>query len=161
MAIVWLVVALVFAVAEVGTAALVGGFFTLGALAAAVAAFLGADVLIQVIVFAAVSVVGLVIARRPLMAYLKTRHGPEVRSGVYQFIGQEAVVIDPIRGPHDRGHVRISGEEWLALSRDGLPVSAGSTVRVLEIKGATLLVERIQLTPGPNAEGTPPSPLPG
>ena len=37
MAIVWLAVALVFAVVEVGTAVLFGGFVTLGALAAAVA----------------------------------------------------------------------------------------------------------------------------
>src|SRR5438132_1714364 len=60
-AIVWLAVALVFAVVEVATVALFGGFVTLGALAAAVAAFVGADILTQAIVFAIVSTLGLVI----------------------------------------------------------------------------------------------------
>ena len=161
MAIVWLVVALVFAVVEVATAVLLGAFFTLGALAAAVAAFLGAGVVTQAIVFAVVSVLGLVIARPPLMAYLRTRRGPETRSGAYAMIGQTAVLIDPIRGPHDRGHVRIAGEEWLALTRDGTPVEEGATVRVVEIKGATLLVERAQSADGPSPEGLPQSPTQG
>jgi membrane protein implicated in regulation of membrane protease activity len=161
LAIVWLVVALVFAVLEVATAVLLGAFFTLGALAAAVAAFLGADVVTQAIVFAVVSVLGLIIARRPLMAYLRTRHGPETRSGAYAMIGQPAVLVDSIKGPHDRGHARIGGEEWPALSRDGLPVEAGATVRVVEIKGATLLVERMQVSQGPSPEGLPESPAQG
>jgi membrane protein implicated in regulation of membrane protease activity len=161
LAIVWLVVALVFAVVEVATAALLGAFFTLGALAAAVAAFLGAGVVTQAIVFGVVSVLGLVIARPPLMAYLRTRRGPETRSGAYSMIGQQALLIDPITGPHDRGHVRIQGEEWPALSRNGLPVEAGATVRVVEIRGATLLVERDQVTDGHSPEGLPQSPTQG
>src|SRR5437870_1810299 len=159
-AIVWLAVALVFAVVEVATAALFGGFVTLGALAAAVAAFFGADILSQAIVFAIVSMLGLVIARRPLMAYLKARHGPQTLSGAYAMIGQQAIVVDPIKG-HDRGHVRIAGEDWPALSRDGLPVESGVVVRVAEINKATLLVDRIQITPGHSAAGAPPGPPQG
>lgn len=159
-AIVWLAVALVFAVVEVATVALFGGFITLGALAAAVAAFVGADILTQAIVFALVSTLGLVIARRPLLAYLKARHGPQTLSGAYAMIGQQAVVVDPIRA-HDRGHVRIAGEDWPALSRDGLPVESGAVVRVAEINKATLLVDRVQIMPGHSAEGIPPAPPQG
>jgi membrane protein implicated in regulation of membrane protease activity len=157
-AIVWLAVALVFAVVEVATTALLGGFITLGALAAAVAAFVGGDILTQAIVFAVVSMLGLVIARRPLMAYLRARHGPQTLSGAYAMIGQRAVVVDPITGEHDRGHVRIAGEDWPALSRDGLPVESGAVVRVAEINKATLLVDRIPVTPGHSADGFPPGP---
>jgi membrane protein implicated in regulation of membrane protease activity len=161
LAIVWLAVALVFAVLEVATVALVGGFITLGALAAAVAAFIGADLVSQAIVFALVSMLGLVIARRPLMAYLKARHGPETLSGAYGMIGQNAIVVDPIAGAHQRGHVRIAGEDWPALSRDGRSLQQGEVVRVVEINKATLLVERIPVTPGQSAEGLPESPLQG
>src|SRR2546426_632122 len=157
-AIVWLAVALVFAVVEVATAALFGGFVTLGALAAAVAAFVGADILTQAIVFAVVSMLGLVVARRPLMAYLKARHGPQTLSGAYAMIGQQAVVVDAITGAQDRGHVRIAGEDWPALSRDGLPVESGTLVRGAEINKATLLVDRVTVTPGHSAEGFPPGP---
>jgi len=158
LAIVWLAVALIFAVVEVGTAVLFGGFITLGALAAAVAAFIGADLVTQSIVFAIVSMLGLVVARRPLMAYLKARHGPETLSGAYAMIGQSAVVVDPITGPQNRGHVRIAGEDWPALSRDGLPVEAGVVVRVVEINKATLLIDRLAVTPGHNGGGLPQGP---
>ena len=161
MAIVWLVVALIFAVVEVASAALLGAFITLGAVAAAVAAFIGADILSQAIVFAVVSTLGLVIARRPLMMYLKARHGPDTLSGAYAMIGQNAVVVDPITGAHNRGHVRIAGEDWPALSRDGLPVEKGTVVRVAEINKATLLVDRIQVIPGHSPEGLPKTPSQG
>jgi len=161
LAIVWLVVALVFAVLEVATTALIGGFITLGALAASVAAFIGADPVSQAIVFALASMLGLVVARRPLMAYLKARHGPETLSGAYGMIGQDAVVVDPIKGAHQRGHVHIAGEDWPALSRDGLPVDKGVVVRVVEINKATLLVDRVSVTPGHSAEGLPEGPSQG
>jgi membrane protein implicated in regulation of membrane protease activity len=160
-AIVWLAVALIFAVVEVATAVLFGGFVTLGALAAALAAFLGGDIVTQAIVFAVVSTLGLVIARRPILAYLKARPGQDTLSGAYAMIGRSAVVIDPIAGAHSRGHVRIAGEDWPALSRDGLPVDKGAVVRVAEINGATLLVDRIQVTPGQNPEGLPNGPSQG
>jgi membrane protein implicated in regulation of membrane protease activity len=73
-------------------------------------------------------------------------------------IGQSAVVVDPITGPQHRGHVRISGEDWPALSRDGLPVEEGAVVRVAEINKATLLVDRIQVIPGQGPEELPKSP---
>ena len=56
-------------------------------------------------------------------------------------IGQRAVVVDAIKGPHGRGHVRIAGEDWPALTRDGSRVAEGEAVTVVDIEGATLLVE--------------------
>jgi membrane-bound ClpP family serine protease len=51
------------------------------------------------------------------------------------------VVVDAIKGPHERGHVRIAGEDWPALTRDGSPVPAGKAVQVVDIRAATLVVE--------------------
>ena len=84
-----------------------------------------------------------------------------VASGAGIFVGtlfrneQQAIVVDPIK-EHDRGHVRIAGEDWPALSRDGLPVESGAVVRVAEINKATLLVDRVQITPDHSAEGSAP-----
>ncbi len=148
MTLVWIAVALVFAIAEVATVALFAGFVALGAVAAAVAAFAGGDVVTQAIVFAATSLLGIAIVRRPLVGYLQRRQGPETMSGAAAMIGQTAMVVDPIGGAHERGHVRIAGEDWPALTRDGRPVEAGVSVRVVEIRRATLVVEPV---PGPLA----------
>jgi hypothetical protein len=37
--------------------------------------------------------------------------------------------------------VRIAGEDWPALTRDGSPVAEGEAVTVVDIEGATLLVD--------------------
>jgi membrane protein implicated in regulation of membrane protease activity len=58
-------------------------------------------------------------------------------------LGQTALVVDPIGGPHERGHVRIAGEDWPALTRDGQHVEAGESVRIVEIRRATLVVEQV------------------
>jgi membrane protein implicated in regulation of membrane protease activity len=137
----WIAVALTFAIVEVGTVALFAAFLSLGAVAAAVAAFTGADPVTQAIVFAVASVAGIVLVRRPLLGYLRARHSPEMMSGAASMIGQTAVVVDAIKGPHERGHVRIAGEDWPALTRDGSPVPAGKAVQVVDIRAATLIVE--------------------
>ena len=145
MTLLWIAVALVFAIGEVLTLSLFAGFISLGAVGAAVAAFVGDDIVSQSVTFAVVAVLGIAVVRRPLMGYLQGRAGPLVVSGAAAMIGQTALVVDAIRGPHERGHVRIAGEDWPALSRDGSPVEAGTSVRVVEIRHATLVVE---LAPG-------------
>lgn len=141
MTLLWIAVALVFAVAEILTLSLFAGFVSIGALGAAIAAFIGDDVLFQSVVFATVTLLGIVAVRRPLLGYLQRRHGPETASGALAMVGQTAWVVDAIRGPEERGHVRIAGEDWPALTRDGRPLEAGSAVRVVEIRRATLVVE--------------------
>ncbi len=143
MTLVWIAVALVFAIAEVLTVALVAGFVAVGATGAAVAAFLGGGLTDQAIVFAVVSLLGLALARRPLLVYLQDRSGPDMASGAAAMIGQTALVVDPIGGEHSRGHVRIAGENWPALTSDGRPVEAGEAVRIVEIRRATLVVEPV------------------
>ncbi len=145
MTLVWIAVALVFAIGEVLSLSLFAGFVSLGAVGAAVAAFVGDDIVFQSVIFAGVAILGIALLRRPLLGYLQRRAGPLVVSGAAGMIGQTALVVDAIGGPHERGHVRIAGEDWPALSRDGRPVEAGTSVRVVEIRRATLVVE---LAPG-------------
>ena len=161
MTVFWIAVALVFAIAEVATVALFAGFLAVGAVAAAIAAFLGVDLVGQSIVFLGASLLGVGVVRRPLLVYLRARHGPEMLSGAAAMIGQTAIVVDPIKGPQERGHVRIAGEDWPALSRDGSAVAEGKAVQVVDIRRATLVVElprsdAAPWNPAPEAADSPP-----
>jgi membrane protein implicated in regulation of membrane protease activity len=147
---VWIGVALVFAIVEVATVALYAAFVAVGALAAALAAFLGLDLLGQGLGFACVTVLGVVAVRRPLMRYLELRQAPRLLSGAPGMVGQTAVVVDPIGGAHERGHVRILGEDWPALTADGAPVEAGARVEVVDIDKTTLVVHRLDGRPQGN-----------
>ena len=143
MPLIWLAIALAFAVGEVSTLAFYAVFPALGAVAAAVAALFGLSLEGQVIVFAVVSLLGVLAARPPLLHYLKRRQEPEMKSGAEEMIGKEAPVVDDILDAHHSGHVRIGGENWPALSASGKPIHTGSTVRVTDLRQATLVVELV------------------
>ena len=138
MVVAWVVVAVFLGIVEVASVAFYASFLALGALAAALAAALGVNVIVQAVVFLLVAVLGIVLVR-PLVTRLR---GPRLVSGAGGMIGQEAIVVEPIEGPHQPGHVQIAGERWLAESVDGSPVPEGTTVMISEIRGLTLLVHK-------------------
>lgn len=142
MALVWIAVALAFAVAEVATVSLFAAFVSAGAVGAAVVAFVGLDPLFQAIAFAAVSLMGIVLVRPWVMRRMTRRRTVETVSGAASMIGETAVVVRAVK-PHERGHVRIMGENWPALSRDDSVLDQGRTVRIVDIEGATLVVEPV------------------
>ncbi len=134
---VWLIAALVLGVAEMLTTTLAFGLVAVGALCAALTGAVGASAAVQLIVFAAVSVAGIVLIRP--FALRRLRRRPALRTGTAALVGQTGLTLTEIT-PHS-GRIRIGGEEWSARPYDEVSViPAGSTVDVLQIKGATALV---------------------
>ncbi|MGK2348036.1 NfeD family protein [Actinomyces sp. W5033] len=140
----WLGGALVLAVVETLSADLTFIMIAGGALGGAVAAGLGANLTVQVIVFAAVSVLLLFLVRPWAKAQL-VRRTPNMLTNVEAKIGREATALTAVdlRG----GRVLLAGEEWsarLAEPRPGTPepraVAAGAHVRVVAVDGAVALV---------------------
>jgi membrane protein implicated in regulation of membrane protease activity len=147
MLLIWIVVALVFAVAEVGTSAFFAAFLAAGAVAAAAVAFAGQGTLTQALAFAAVSLLGIVVARPWLRRRFNGPRGVETLSGAISMIGEVATVVETVAGrqrPDVRGngHVRILGEDWPAASSDDSVLSPGTLVQIIDIEGSTLVVER-------------------
>jgi membrane protein implicated in regulation of membrane protease activity len=135
--VVWLVVAVALGVAELLTTTLTFGLVAVGSLAAALASGLGGGWAVQVAVFAAVSLASLVLIRPVAMRRLRRRS--TLRTGTAALVGQTGYVLADVtpRG----GLVKIGGEEWSARPFDDASViQAGSTVDVLQIKGAIALV---------------------
>jgi membrane protein implicated in regulation of membrane protease activity len=161
MTFIWLAVALAFGVAEMLTLAFFALFFVVGAIAAAIAAQLGISQVGQIIVFAGVSIVGVLLARPPMMHYLKRRGAPEVLSGAQGMIGMDATVVDDILDEHHPGHVLIAGERWLAIPAGGRPIPSGSTVRIDGLRQSRLLVSPVSpplVAPPPAAPAVPAAP---
>jgi membrane protein implicated in regulation of membrane protease activity len=138
MVIAWIAFALAMALVEVASVAFYAAFLALGAIAAAVAALLGANVYLQAGVFLAIALAGILVIRPAIVR----RRGPRVVSGARGMIGQTGIVVEPIKGEHVAGHVRLAGESWPAVSADGKPIAADATVTVTEIRGSTLVVQQ-------------------
>ncbi|MBW6433940.1 NfeD family protein [Actinoplanes hulinensis] len=139
-AVLWIVLAVVLTIAEAFTATILVIFFAAGALAAAGAAALGADLVVQVIVFAAVSGLSVGALRPIIMRHarpaLETGERP---FGIEAIEGSRGTVVEEVSADH--GMVKIDGELWQARSVDDQEVFLpGTHVRVVRLRGATVQV---------------------
>jgi membrane protein implicated in regulation of membrane protease activity len=141
MALAWIAVALLFAVAEVATVSLFAAFISLGAMGAALVAFAGLGALPQALAFGAVAFLGIALARPWVLHRMRHHRSVNTVSGAISMLGETALVVRAASGPQERGHVRIWGENWPARSRGGSSLEEGATVRIVDVDGATLVVE--------------------
>jgi membrane protein implicated in regulation of membrane protease activity len=138
----WIVLGVVLAVAEIFTTTLFLIMFAVGAFAAAGAAVLGAPVALQALVFALVSALTVVAVRPTVKRHLKSAtdsHGQPF--GAVAIEGSDALVLERVDA--DGGQVKIDGELWTARPYDASQVlQPGERVRVIELKGVTAMVWR-------------------
>ena len=137
--VIWLIAAAALGVAEMLTTTLALGLVAIGALAGALTEVVGGPPLVQLAVFVAVSLAGIVLIRPIAVRRLQSR--ATFRTGTAALVGQTGYVLADV-SPH-AGRIRIGGEEWSARPYDETSViPAGSTVDILQIRGATALVHQ-------------------
>ena len=133
----WLVGAAALGIPLVVTAMPEFGMLAVGAVAAAIAAGLGGDIVVQVLVFAVVSV-ALIAVVRPIATRHRSQR-PQLVTGVDALKGKQAVVLE--RVDNAGGRIKLAGEVWSARSLDtGRAYEAGQEVDVVDIEGATAIV---------------------
>ncbi|SCL69291.1 Membrane protein implicated in regulation of membrane protease activity [Micromonospora peucetia] len=143
----WIVLGVVLTVAEIFTTTLFLIMFAVGALAAAGAAALGAPVEVQAIVFAGVSALTVLGVRPTLRRHRRSAlESGEQPFGVEAIEGSTALVLEHIDA--GQGMVKIDGELWQARSYDASQSFApGERVQVIQVRGATALVWRDDVSP--------------
>ncbi|MCX4861455.1 NfeD family protein [Streptomyces canus] len=133
----WLVGAAALGIPLVVTAMPEFGMLAAGALAAAIAAGLGGDIVVQVLVFAVVSV-ALIAVVRPIATRHRSQR-PQLVTGVDALKGKQAVVLERVDSAG--GRIKLAGEVWSARSLDtGRAYEVGQEVDVVDIEGATAIV---------------------
>jgi membrane protein implicated in regulation of membrane protease activity len=134
---VWLILAALLAVGELLTLTLFLAPLAVAAVAAAVFGAAGAGLAVQLVVFLAVSLAG-VVGLRPI-ARRHVRTPAALRTGTAALPGTKAVVLE--RVDDLGGRVKIGGEVWTARSFfEGQVYEEGARVEVAKIEGATALV---------------------
>lgn len=137
--IIWIALSVVFVVVEAITAQIVTIWFAVGSIGAVVANIIGANEIGQLIVFVALSVLTLIIARPYLKKFTKTKVQP---TNADMCIGQQAVVTEEINNTLGTGQAVIKGVTWTARSADGSIIPADSFVTVESIEGVKLIVKK-------------------
>ena len=145
----WVGGALVLGVIETLTVDLTFLMFAGGALGAAVTAALGGPFWLQVVVFALVSTLLLVLVRPWAKRHLRATT-PDMRTNAEALVGREAVALTVVDA--HGGRVRLGGEEWSARLADPDParsgpqearLATGAQVRVVAVDGAVAVVQPV------------------
>ncbi len=135
--VVWLVLLVAFAGIEGITAGLVSIWFCAGSLAALVATWLGASLLVQIGLFVVVSLAAMAIIRPMARKWLQ----PKVeKTNVEGLLGQEGVVVEAIDNLRAQGQVKIGGIVWTARAAEEEAIPEGTRVRVERIEGVKAIV---------------------
>lgn len=139
--IVWLVLMVVFLIAEGATAAMVSLWFVLGALAALIVSLLGGLLWVQVVVFFLVSAVSLGLLRPLTRKFVNPRI---TSTNVNALPGTKGLVSEAIDNVRGQGQVKLGGVVWTARSSDDQPIPAGTLVRVDRVEGVKAYVSPVR-----------------
>ena len=136
--IVWLIVAAVLGVAELLTTTFAFGLIAIAAVVAAVVGAFHLSFALQLTSFVVAAGAGLVFVRPIALRHLK--QPPPLRTGTAALVGRTAIVLEEVTD--QGGRIRIDGEEWSSRTYvdDSPAIPVGAKVDVMQIKGATALV---------------------
>ena len=132
---VWLAVVIFSLVVEFMTTELVSIWFFVGSFISMILALCNVDEAIQVIVFVAVSLLFMLIARPFVKKWTKRN---EIKTNVDSLVGRIALVTEDIIDGN-RGVVKLDSQEWSAISNED--IKAGVKVVILSIEGNKLIVK--------------------
>jgi membrane protein implicated in regulation of membrane protease activity len=138
---IWIAAAVVLSIGELLTA----GFFLLpfavGAAAAAILAFMGVSVPIQLVTFVVISVIFLAMLQR--FARREQESDVPAQAGAERYVGREAIVLEPVHRFDTSGMVKMGTEEWRAKVDSDIEIPQGAVVRIVEVRGTRFVVEPI------------------
>lgn len=137
----WLIAALILLLLEMATPGLFFFVaFACGAICAAIAAFLGASLPLQMWISVFGGGVSFFILKHLFLSKKITHSG--MQTNVDGLIGQTGMVIEPIN-LHQPGIVKVKSELWGAVLQDGSSLQKGTQIEVIGIYGNKLIVRSL------------------
>ena len=138
MPVLWLILLVVFALAEAATVTLVSIWFAAGALVALLASLVTDNLWIQIILFLIASGLSLALVRPLTRRYFTAK---AQSTNLDRLIGTDAVVTETIDNLAATGQIKASGQVWTARSSSDEAIPVGTTVTVLRIEGVKMIVQ--------------------
>lgn len=137
----WLGLTILLGVAEMLSLDFILLMLAAGAGVGMIAALLGAPFILQAVLAAVAAVAALALVRPTLVKRMHA--GPELALGHGKLVGQQGLVLETVTS-QQAGRIKLAGEEWTALPYDeALVIEPGTTVDILQIRGATALVHPV------------------
>ena len=139
---IWLGLFILLLVIEIITVGLTTIWFAAGALAALAANVLGANLIIQIIIFLAVSVVLLIFTRPWAEKHLNRKR---VRTNYEREIGKVIRITEKVDNLDQTGKSVVDGQEWTVRSKDNnVILEKDELAKVISVSGVKLIVEKYE-----------------
>ena len=136
---VWLIVAVAFGIAELMTTSLTLVWFSIGALILMVLSTFIESIIIQIALFAAISITLLVVFTK----YFVDKDKNYKYNTNLQGIEQKTGIVKEEIPQYMTGIVTLTGEDWTAISENGEKIQVGQLVKVIRIEGVKLVVKPV------------------
>ena len=137
---VWTFILILCVLTEAASAALTAIWFMPAGLVCLVMSLFDIPIAVQVITFAALGALMLIMAKTVFKKYIKS--SDKTPTNADRILGQTAVVTAGIVNDAAVGEIRVGGQYWSARSSDGKPIAEDEKVTVLRIEGVKAIVER-------------------
>ena len=137
----WLAIIVLAIVVEVFTEQLVSIWFIPGALISILVDLLDGKLIWQVIVFLAISVVGIIIGKKFLSKY---KNGNSNKTNIDAIIGEKCIVTEKIDNFAGCGQAKVHGQVWSArgVLEDDV-FEPGEILQIVAIEGVKLICKKI------------------
>lgn len=140
----WIILGVILIVAEIFTLGFVLLWFGIGALAAALIAYLGFGLGLQFLVFAGVSIALTALSRTIFASYFSHDETNLIKTGVDSLPGQIGTVTISSKGAMNEGAVKVFGSTWTAFpANDEDFLREGEKVEVVSVKGSSIFVRKV------------------
>lgn len=144
--VIWLIVIVGFAVLEAMTPGMVAICFSIAGLGALLAYFIGASLLVQLIVYVIVLGVCLYflipVLKRLSKLEVDDQNQKHVKTNLDLVIGELGEALSDISFLNE-GVVKVDGKEWTAkVNHENESISKGDVVKVKAISGSKIIVEK-------------------
>lgn len=136
----WLAIICLAIVVEICTEQLVSIWFIPGAIIAIILDFCSIGLVWQVIAFLAVSVVGIVVAKKYLV---KLKREGTTKTNIDAIIGEKCIVTEKIDNFAGCGQARVKGQVWSARGvMENDVFEPGEVLQVVAIEGVKLICKK-------------------
>ena len=136
---IWLIIAVAFGIAGLMTVSLTLVWFSIGALVLMVLSTFIENIIIQIILFAIISISLLVIFTK----YFVDKDKSFKYNTNLQGIEQKTGIVKEEIPPYNTGIVTLTGEDWTAISEKNEKIEVGQLVKVIRIEGVKLVVKPV------------------
>ncbi|MDO5738289.1 MAG: NfeD family protein [Eubacteriales bacterium] len=137
----WLILAVIFFIAEATSINLTTIWFAIGAISALLLSLTGVSFMTQLIVFLLISIASLLF----FLLYFKPRLRSKkktvrVRTNADRILDQRGIVIKEINPLLGSGMIHVNNEDWSAASLENEIIPVGTEVVIKELRGVKAIV---------------------